>query len=30
LISILPEYNFYLKHNTDGVSDTVLYCENKS
>jgi FkbM family methyltransferase len=30
LISIVPEYNFYLKHNTDGFADTVLYCENKS
>ena len=30
LISIVPEYNFYLKHNTDGFADTVLYCEDKS
>jgi FkbM family methyltransferase len=30
LISIFPEYNFYLKHNTDGFADTVLYCEDKS
>jgi len=30
LISIMPEYNFYLKHNTDGFADTVLYCEDKS
>ena len=30
LISILPEYNFYLKHNTDGVYEIVLYCYDKS
>jgi len=30
LISIVPEYNFYLKHNTDGLADTVLYCNDKS
>ena len=30
LISIFPEYNFYLKHNTDGFGDTVLYCYDKS
>jgi len=30
LISIVPEYNFYLKHNAFSLSETVLYCENKS
>jgi len=30
LISIVPEYNFYLKHNTDSFGETVLYCYDKS
>ena len=30
LISIVPEYNFYLKHNSHTFGETVLYCYDKS